>query len=191
MSMSNRIVSSAAAVLALMAALCAPAEARRPSAAQQQTDAFVAAVTHYCVANVEAGTALPEVPLLEGHELVALNAEQAAAARMAATSAGFRLKHARGEILIESATGKACQAKTEGPPAQATFDGIGAYVADPARGFTRSLDMSNPPTTFMRMFTKPVGEDNLVVMLNGIQPRGAASMLTVTVSRMKRQAPAS
>ncbi|KAF0175911.1 MAG: hypothetical protein IV086_01355 [Hyphomonadaceae bacterium] len=185
----RKITAFAIAATAL-ATMATTAEARRPNAAQQQAAAFVAAVTHYCMANVEGGVELPQVAVLEGHEVVALTAEQASAARMAATSTGYRLNHARGHILIESATGKACQAKAEGPPAQASFDGVVTFITDPARGFNRSLDMSNPPMTFMRMFTKPVGEENLVVMLNGIQPRGAASMLNATVSRIKREAPA-
>lgn len=183
------IMASLAVAACALTIAAAEAQPRRGSAAQQQTDAFIAAVTHYCIANVEAGIAVNEIPGIEGYELVALTPAQAAAARMPQTSTGFRLNFARGHVLIESATGKSCQARADGAPAQATFDALGAFVTDPARGFAKSLDMSQPPTTFMRIFAKPAGEENIVVMLNGIQPRGAASMLNVTVSRSKRQQP--
>lgn len=184
------VIASLAFAAYAFTVVVADAQPRR-NAAQLQLDAFVTAVTHYCMANVGDGVDLPQVTPVEGYTLNALTEAEAAAARMPATSKGFRLTHTRGHVVIESATGKACQAKADGPPAQATFDAIGAFVSDPARGFALGLDMSNPPMTFMRIFKKEVGEDNLVVMLNGIQPRGAASMLNVTVSRMKREAPTS
>ena len=64
--MNLRKIAAFAIASAALATMATTAEARRPNAAQQQADAFIAAVTHYCMANVEAGVELPQVALLEG-----------------------------------------------------------------------------------------------------------------------------